>query len=93
MSIRFNVVWRGKRTTVRVPSFLCRLHSLVTGFENEHELIADLRFHLAIAEEQGEDEGLTASQSCVAYMQWNVEDFFRGSDMPPSRSKASIHSS
>lgn len=89
MSIRFNAVWRGKRTTVRVPSFLCRLHSLVTGFDNDQQLVEDLRAHLRIVEERGEDKGLTASQSCVAYMEWNVEDSLTGQQMPPSRSKAS----
>lgn len=89
MSIRFNAVWRGKRTTVRVPPFLCRLHTLVTGFDNDDELIADLRAHLRIAEERGEDSDLTASQSCIAYMEWNVEDSLIGPDVPPPCSKAS----
>lgn len=85
-TLRFNAVWQGKRTTVRVPAFLCRLHSLVTGFDNHEQVFDDLRCHLKIMDERGEDRELTASQSCIDYMAWNVEDsfFHVGFNAPPS---------
>jgi hypothetical protein len=73
-TLRFNAVWQGKRTTVRVPAFLVRLHSLVTGFDTQEQAFDDLRCHLKIMDERNEDRDLTASQSCIDYMSWNVED-------------------
>lgn len=89
-SKRFNATWQGKRTTVRVPSFLCRLHALCIGFDTDEQVFDDLRAHLRICDERGEDRDLTASQSCIDYMQWNIEDSFFYVGFNPDNSRAPV---
>lgn len=72
--MRFNAYFRGKRTTVRVPDFLVRLHKVVVGFDTDDQVIEDLKLCLLHDEENAAMAGHTASQVCCSYIEWNVLD-------------------